>query len=105
MSSVYLVVLLVSNASGNVESIKAVDAVTQGGCTNLARQYRLSSDPTPAGYELKFACGTQEALNSAIAQHNCRAVEQASDANSKSRTYTCDPSLKNKFVSWMKSVF
>jgi hypothetical protein len=82
-----------------------VDAVTQGGCTNLARQYRMSNDPTPPGYELKFACGSREALDSTVAQHNCRAVEQASDTNSRSLTYTCDPGLKNKLVGWMKSVF
>lgn len=105
MSNIYLVALLISNASGDVESIKAVDAVTQGGCTNMARQVHVTSEPTPAGYELKFTCGTREALENAIVEHNCRAVEQQTDKGIAATIYACDPSFKNKVVGWVKSVF
>ena len=104
MSNIYLVTLLIANASGDVESIRAVDAVTQGGCTNMARVVH-SSNPTPAGYELKFACGTRAALDNAVAQHNCRAVGQESDKGIDTTVYACEPGSKNKVVSWMKSVF
>lgn len=105
MSNIYLVTLLISNASGDVESIKAVDAVTQGGCTNMARLVHVSSEPTPAGYELKFTCGTRAALDNAIAEHHCRAVEQQNIKGVPTTVYACDPSEKNKVVSWVKSVF
>lgn len=105
MSNIYLVTLLVANASGDVESIRAVDAVTQGGCTNMARLVHVSSDPTPPGYELKFTCGTRAALDNAIAEHNCRAAEQRTDKGIATTIYACDPSKKSKVVSWVKSVF
>jgi hypothetical protein len=104
MSNVYLVALLISNASGNVESIQAVDAVTQGGCTNMARQVHSTSAPTPAGYELKYTCGSREALESALAEHNCRAVDKKDDKGIVTTVYACDPSFKNKVVGWVKSV-
>jgi len=105
MSNVYLVALLISNASGDVESIRAVDAVTQGGCTNMARIVHVSSDPTPPGYELKFTCGTREALDAAIADHHCRAVSSEDNKGIVTTNYKCDPSMKNKVVGWVKSVF
>src|SRR5687768_14430093 len=105
MSNIYLVALLISNASGNVESMEAVDTVTQGGCTNMARQVHVANDPTPAGYELKFTCGTREALQNAIAEHKCRVLEQQTKRGVVTTRYACDPSVKNKFVGWVKSVF
>jgi hypothetical protein len=105
MSNIYLVALLVSNASGNVESIEAVDTVTQGGCTNVARQVYVANDPTPAGYELRFNCGTREALESALAEHNCRVLDQKTKRGIVTTRYACDPSVKKKVVGWVKSVF
>jgi len=105
MSNIYFVALLISNASGNVESIDAVDTVTQGGCTNMARQVHVTNDPTPPGYELKFTCGTREALESAIAEHHCRIVDEKNDKGIVTTRYACDPSFKNKLVGWVKSVF
>jgi hypothetical protein len=105
MSNIYLVALLISNASGNVESIEAVDTVTHGGCTNMARQVHVSNEPTPAGYELKFTCGKREALDSAIAEHNCRVVDQKNNNGIVTVKYACDSSSKNKLVGWVKSVF
>jgi hypothetical protein len=104
-NNIYLVALLISNSSGDVESIKAVDSVTQGGCTNMARQVHTSSDPTPSGYELKFTCGTREALENALVEHNCQMAEQKIEKGIAATIYTCDPSLKNKVVGWVKSVF
>lgn len=104
MSNVYLVALLISNASGNVESIKAVETVTQGGCTNMARLVHVSNEPTPAGYELKFTCGSREALNVAVADHQCHVVDQHNDKGVVTTKYACDPSLKNKVVGWVRSV-
>ena len=104
MSNIYLVALLISNASGNVESIEAVETVTQGGCTNMARQVHLSNDPTPPGYELRYTCGTREALDSAIAEHNCHVAGQQNEKGIVSTTYSCDATLKNKLVGWVKSV-
>ena len=105
MSNIYLVALLISNASGNVESIEAVDTVTQGGCTNMARLVHVNSDPTPPGYELKYTCGTREALESAIAEYRCRVVDEKNDKGIVTTRYACDPTLKNKVVGWVKSVF
>ena len=105
MSNIYLVALLISNTSGDVETIKAMDAVTQGGCTNMARQVHFSSDPTPSGYELKFTCGTREALDNALVEHNCQITEQQNDKGIAATIYACDPSFKNKVVGWVKSVF
>jgi hypothetical protein len=105
MSNIYLVALLISNASGNVESIEAVDTVTHGGCTNMARQVHVSNEPTPAGYELKFTCGKRAALDSAIAEHNCRVVDQKNNNGIVTVKYACDSSSKNKLVGWVKSVF
>jgi hypothetical protein len=105
VSNIYLVALLISNASGNVESIQAVDTVTQGGCTNMARQVHVSNEPTPSGYELKFTCGTREALEGALAEHNCKAADQHNNKGIVTSRYTCDPTLKNKVVGWVKSVF
>jgi hypothetical protein len=105
MSNVYLVALLISNASGNVESIEAVETVTQGGCTNMARMVHVSSEPTPPGYELKFTCGSREALEVAVAENKCRAVDQKNDKGIVTTKYACDPKLKNKVVGWVKSVF
>jgi hypothetical protein len=105
MSNIYLVALLISNASGNVESMKAVETVTQGGCNNMARLVHVSSEPTPAGYELKFTCGTREALESAIVEHHCRAVDEQNNKGVVTTSYACDPSTKDKVVGWIKSVF
>lgn len=105
MSNFYLVALLISNTSGNVESIQTVDAVTQGGCTNMARQVHATREPTPPGYELKFTCGTREALQSALAEHNCRAVGQQSNKGIMTTNYACDSSAKSSIVGWVKSVF
>ena len=104
MSNIYLVALLISNASGNVESIEAVDTVTQGGCTNMARQVHNTREPTPPGYELKFTCGTREALEGALAEHRCRVIDKKEKRGVVTMTYGCDPSVKNKFVGWVKSV-
>jgi hypothetical protein len=105
MSNIYLVALLISNASGNVESIEAVDTVTHGGCTNMARRVHVKSEPTPPGYELKFTCGTRAALESAIVEHHCRAVDEKDNKGVVTVKYACDPSAKNKVVAWVKSVF
>jgi hypothetical protein len=105
MSNVYLVALLISNASGNVESMEAVDAVTQGGCTNMARVVHVTNEPTPPGFELKYTCGTREALESAIAEYHCRAVDTKDNKGIVTTRYACDPTLKNKVVGWVKSVF
>jgi hypothetical protein len=105
MSNIYLVALLISNASGNVESIEAVETVTQGGCTNMARLVHVTSEPTPPGYEVKFTCGSREALESAVAEHNCRVVAEKTDKDIVTTRYGCDPTLKNKVVGWVKSVF
>ena len=104
MSNVYLVALLISNASGNVQSIEAVDTVTQGGCTNMARLVHVKNKPTPPGYELKFTCGTREALESAITEHQCRVVDKQNDKDIVTTSYACQPNLKNKVVGWVKSV-
>jgi len=104
MSSIYLVALVISHASGNVESIKTVDAVTQGGCTNMARLLH-ANEPAPAGYEIKYTCGTRNAMENAIADHNCRAVDRKDDKGIVTTIYACDPSLKNKLVGWVKSAF
>jgi hypothetical protein len=105
MSNIYLVALLISNASGNVESIQAVDTVTQGGCTSRARQVHVANEPTPAGYELKFTCGSREALENAIAEHHCRAIDEKNNKGVVTIKYACDASLKNKVVGWVKGVF
>lgn len=105
MSNVYLVALLISNASGNVESIEAVDAVTQGGCTNMARLVHVSKEPTPPGYALQFACGSRDALEIAVAEHQCHVVDQQTDKGITTTKYACEPNLKNKVVGWVKSVF
>ena len=105
MSNIYLVALLISNASGNVESIEAVDTVTQGGCTSMARVVHTTKEPTPAGYELKFTCGSREALDGAIAEHKCRLIDKKEAKGVVTNKYACDPSVKNKFVGWVKSVF
>jgi len=105
MSNIYLVALLISNASGNVESIEAVDAVTQGGCTNMARLMHVSNEPTPAGYELKFTCGTREALESAVAEYQCHVVDQQNGKGIATTRYACEPNLKNRVVGWVRSVF
>ena len=104
MSNIYLVTLLISNATGNVESIEAIDTVTQGGCVNKARLIHVTNEPTPPGYEVKFTCGTREALNSAIAEHHCRVADEKTDKGSVTTTYACDPSFKNKVAGWVKSV-
>jgi hypothetical protein len=104
MSNIYLVALLVSNASGNVEAIDAVDTVTQGSCINMARVVHVRNDPTPSGYELKFTCGSREALDTAIAEHQCHVVEQKSDKETVTTRYACEPNLKNKVVGWVRSV-
>lgn len=103
MSSVYLVALLISQASGDVESIKVVDAVTEGGCKNIARQLYVN-DPAPQGYEVKFTCGTQAAMQNALADHNCKLSEQKDTKGIATTIYVCDPSLKNKVVRWVKNV-
>jgi len=105
MSNIYLVALLISNASGNVESIEAVDTVTQGGCTNMARVVHNTREPAPAGYELKFNCGSREALETAISEHKCRLIDKKESRGVVTNKYACDPSVKNKFVGWVKSVF
>ena len=105
MSNVYLVALLILNASGQVESIQAVDTVTQGGCTNMARMVHVSSEPTPAGYDLQFNCGSREALEIAVAEHQCRVVDQRNDKGVVTTKYACEPNLKNKVVGWVRSVF
>jgi hypothetical protein len=105
MSNVYLVALLISNASGNVESIEAVDTVTQGGCTNMARLVHVSKAPTPAGYDLKFTCGSREALESAVAEYQCRVVNQQDVKGIVTTKYACEPNLRNRVVGWVKSVF
>jgi hypothetical protein len=105
MSNVYLVALLISNASGNVESIEAVDTVTQGGCTNMARMVHVTNKPTPPGYELKFTCGTREALEGAVAEYQCRVVDRQSDKDVVTTKYACEPNLKNRVVGWVRSVF
>jgi hypothetical protein len=104
MSNVYLVALLISNASGNIESIEAVDALTQGGCTNMARMIHVSNQPTPAGYELKFTCGSREALESAVADNQCHVVTQQNDKGPVTTKYACEPNLKNRVVGWVRSV-
>lgn len=104
MSNIYLVALLISNASGNVESIEAVDAVTQGGCTNLARQMHLAKEPIPSDFELRFTCGSREALDTAVTEHHCKLANRQDDKGVMTTTYACDASLTNKVVSWMKSV-
>jgi hypothetical protein len=105
MSNIYLVAILISNASGDVESMKAVDTVTKGGCTNMARQMHETSEPTPAGYELKFTCGTREALDGAIAKHQCEVVDRQDAKGIVTTNYACDPSLKNRLAGWIKSTF
>jgi hypothetical protein len=105
MSNVYLVALLMSNASGNVESMEAVDTVTQGGCTNMARQVHVSKAPTPPGYALRFACGSREALEIAVTEHQCHVVDQRTDKGIVTTKYACKPNLKNRVVGWVKSVF
>ena len=105
MSNIYFVALLISNASGNVESIEAVDTVTQGGCNNMARLVHVTKEPTPPGYELKLTCGTVEALQGAIAEHHCQVANQQNDKGIVTTIYACDPTLKNKVVGWVRSVF
>jgi hypothetical protein len=105
MSNIYLVALLISNASGNVESIEAVDTVTQGGCTSMARVVHNAKEPTPDGYELKFTCGSREALDGALAEHKCRLIDKKESRGVVTNKYACDASVKNKFVGWVKSVF
>lgn len=104
MSNIYLVALLVSNTTGNVESIDAANAVTQGSCINMARMVHVKNEPTPPGYELKFTCGTREALDNVIAEHQCRVVDQKNDRDIVTTRYACQPNLKNKLVGWVKSV-
>jgi hypothetical protein len=104
MSNIYLVALLISNASGNVESIRAVDTVTHGGCKNMARLVHVANEAKP-GYELKFTCGTREALENAVAEHHCRVVDQQNDKAIVTTIYACDPRSKSKVVGWVKSVF
>lgn len=104
MSNIYLVALLISNASGNVESIEAIDAVTHGGCKNKARLLHVTNEQPPPGYELKLTCGTREALEGAIAEHRCQRAEEKNDKGIVSTIYACDPSLKNRVVGWVKSV-
>jgi hypothetical protein len=104
MSNVYLVALLISNATGNVDSIDAVDTVTQGSCINMARMVHVKNEPTPPGYELKFTCGSRAALDNAIAEHQCHVVDQRNDRDNVTTRYACQPNLKNKVVGWVKSV-
>lgn len=103
MSSVYLVALLISQASGDVQSIKVVDAVTEGGCRNIARQLH-ANDPAPQGYEAKFTCGTRAAMENAVADNNCKLSEQKNANGFATTIYVCDPSLKNKVVRWVRNV-
>ena len=105
MSNIYLVALLVSNASGHVDSIQTVDAATQGGCTNMARMVHVNGQPAPAGYEIKFNCGSREALDSVLAEHNCRKIGNEEKQGIVTNKYKCEPTIKNKVSGWVKSVF
>lgn len=106
MSNLYFVALLVSRATGNVESLEATEIVSQAHCQSMAQLVQLmNSEGPPPGYELKLQCGSRLALESVIKESNCRVIDQSrSDLGQSVSTYTCEPGWAVKLENWIRSI-
>ncbi|HEY6645162.1 hypothetical protein [Povalibacter sp.] len=108
MSDLYLVVLLISQASGHVEMIEATGVPSQAACNNLGSLVQLSNkEGALSGYEQKLHCGSREALEVVIARNQCRAVSRKDSQGYLTSTYACEKPAdwSSKLSSWVSAIW
>jgi hypothetical protein len=92
MSNLYFVALLISRATGNVESLEATPVGTQDACNRLGSLSQVvNAEAPPPGYELKLHCGSEEALETVLTQNRCSVIGQEDRSGFVTSTYTCQP--------------